>query len=61
MEPVNRSQSPISTAKPNAVSVETPRRQPSRRTTGVNSLVGGHACDRRVETVPAVTAICTAS
>ena len=33
--PVNRCQSPISTANPNAVSVETPRRQPSRVTTGV--------------------------
>ena len=38
MEPVNRCQSPISTARPNAVSVEIPRRQPSRTTTGVNSL-----------------------
>ena len=38
MVPVNRCQSPISTARANAVSVETPRRQPSRRTTGVNSL-----------------------
>jgi hypothetical protein len=32
----SRDQSPISTANPNAVSVETPRRQPSRVTTGVN-------------------------
>ncbi len=36
--PVKRCQSPISTASANAVSVETPRRQLSRRTTGVNSL-----------------------
>ena len=33
--PVNRCQSPISTASPNPVNVEMPRRQPSRRTTGV--------------------------
>ena len=35
--PVNRCQSPISTASANPVSVLTPRRQPSRRTSGVNS------------------------
>ena len=35
--PVNRCQSPISTANANAVSTETPRRHASRRTTGVNS------------------------
>ncbi|HET7326394.1 MAG TPA: hypothetical protein VFJ14_03830 [Nocardioidaceae bacterium] len=34
---MNRLQSPISTASANAVSVEMPRRQPSRRTIGVNS------------------------
>jgi hypothetical protein len=33
--PVSRCQSPISTASPNAVSVEIPRTQPSRFTTGV--------------------------
>ena len=38
MLPVNRCQSPTSTASANPVSVPTPRRQPSRRTTGVNSL-----------------------
>ena len=38
MAPVKRCQSPISTANPNAVNVDTPRRQPSRRTTAVYSL-----------------------
>ena len=33
--PVRRCQSPISTANPNAVSVDTPRRHPSRVTTAV--------------------------
>ena len=51
--PVNRCQSPISTASANPVSVETPRRQPSRRTTGVNSLSAAICGDRRVEPVPA--------
>ena len=37
--PVNRCQSPISTASPNPVRVDTPRRQHNRRTTGVNSLL----------------------
>jgi len=54
--PVNRSQSPISTASPNAVNVEMPRGQPNRVTTGVNSLSAaisakraplGHAARRR--------------
>jgi hypothetical protein len=36
--PVNRCQSPISTARANAVNVEMPRRQPKRCTMGVNSL-----------------------
>ena len=53
MLPVNRSQSPISTASANPVRVQTPRRHPSRRTTAVNSLVRGHRGDRRVEPVPA--------
>ncbi len=35
--PVNRSQSPTSTANASPVRVPIPRRQPSRRTTGVNS------------------------
>lgn len=35
--PVNRCQSPTSTASANPVRVLTPRRQPRRRTTGVNS------------------------
>ena len=35
--PVNRFQSPISTANANAVNVPTPRRQDNLRTTGVNS------------------------
>ena len=52
--PVNRCQSPISTANPNAVSVATPRMQPSRCTTGVNSLVGGHRGDRLIETIAAI-------
>ena len=38
VRPVNRCQSPISTASPNAVNVATPRMQPNRCTTGVNSL-----------------------
>ena len=38
LEPVNRCQSPISTANPNPVRVDTPRRQHNRRTTGVYSL-----------------------
>jgi hypothetical protein len=37
LEPVNRSQSPISTARANAVSVDTPRRHCSRVTTGAHS------------------------
>ena len=37
LRPVSRFQSPISTASPNAVNVDTPRRQPSRCTTSVNS------------------------
>lgn len=36
--PVNRPQSPISTARAKPVRVEIPRRHPSRCTTGVNSL-----------------------
>lgn len=35
---VNRFQSPSSTASASAVRLVTPRRQPSRRTIGVNSL-----------------------
>ncbi len=53
MAPVNRCQSPISTASPNPVRVDTPRRQHNRRTTGVNSLFGGHLGDRPVQPVPA--------
>ena len=34
--PLNLVQSPTSTASANPVNVETPRRQPSRRTTGVH-------------------------
>lgn len=37
VRPVNRCQSPISTANANAVNVPMPRRHPSRLTTGVNS------------------------
>lgn len=37
--PVNLSQSPVSTANPNAVTVEMPRRQLSRRTVPAYSLV----------------------
>ena len=56
--PVNRVQSPISTASANPVRVEIPRRQPSRRTTGVNSLsaaISAIAASRRSRR--AVTAI----
>jgi len=35
LDPLNRVQSPISVANPNPVKMEMPRRQPSRRTTGV--------------------------
>ena len=52
--PVRRCQSPISTANPNAVNVETPRMHPSRVTTGVNTRIGGHLGDRVIETVTAV-------
>jgi len=34
--PLSRPQSPISAANPNPVSVDTPRRQPNRVTTGVS-------------------------
>ncbi|MDQ0766982.1 hypothetical protein QF027_009617 [Streptomyces canus] len=37
MAPVNRCQSPTSTARPKAVSVLTPRKHPSRPTTGANA------------------------
>ena len=59
--PVNRCQSPISTASANPVSVETPRRQPSRRTTGVNSLsaaisvIAASSRSRRALTVSTVS------
>ena len=43
LAPVNRDQSPISTARANPVSVEMPRRQHSRRVTGVNSLSAASA------------------
>ena len=49
--PVNRCQSPISTASANPVKVATPRRQPSRRTTAVYSRVRGGRDDLLVETV----------
>jgi hypothetical protein len=35
--PLRRCQSPISTANPNAINVEIPRRHPNRVTTGVNT------------------------
>jgi len=38
LAPVNRSQSPISTASANAVRVEIPRRHANLCTTGANSL-----------------------
>ena len=38
LAPLNLVQSPISTANANPVKVEIPRRQPSRRVIGVNSL-----------------------
>ena len=52
VDPVNRCQSPISTASPNAVSVEIPRRQPSRCTTAVNSLSAAIASIACIEPVP---------
>jgi hypothetical protein len=53
LEPANRCQSPISTASPNAVSVEIPRRQLNRSTTGGELAVRGYRLDRCVEAVPA--------
>ena len=50
--PVNRCQSPISTASANPVRVLTPRRQPSRCTIGVNSLSAAIAAIACVESVP---------
>lgn len=44
--PVNLLQSPISTANPNPVSVEMPRRQPSLRTTSVYRLLAAKAAIR---------------
>jgi hypothetical protein len=41
--PVNRCQSPISTASPNPVSTPTPRRQPSRATTGAQGGVAANS------------------
>ena len=41
--PVKRCQSPISTASPNAVSVDTPRRHAERWTTAVSSLAVARA------------------
>jgi len=38
VDPVNRVQSPISTANPNPVRTEIPRRHPSRRVTAVKLL-----------------------
>jgi hypothetical protein len=49
--PVNRCQSPISTASANPVTVLIPRRQPRRRTTGGEFGVGGHLLDRLVKPV----------
>jgi hypothetical protein len=51
--PSRRCQSPISTANPNAVNVDTPRRHPSRVTTGGEHAVAGHHGDRGVEPVAA--------
>jgi hypothetical protein len=51
--PSRRCQSPISTANPNAVNVDTPRRHPSRVTTGVNMLSPAIHGDRGVEPVAA--------
>ena len=54
VDPVNRCQSPTSTASPNPVNVEIPRRQQTRSTTAVNLAVGGHRGDRGIEAVTAV-------
>ena len=43
LAPVNRSQSPISTARANPVKVAMPRRHASRRITAVNSLSSASA------------------
>jgi hypothetical protein len=43
LRPLNRCQSPISTANPNAVNIATPRTQYSRRTTGVKLLAAAMA------------------
>ena len=52
--PVSRSQSPISAANPNAVSVETPRRQPSRVHHRGEYRIGGHRLDRAVQPIAAI-------
>jgi hypothetical protein len=43
--PVNRCQSPISTARPNPVSVAPPRQQPNRATTGAPGRLRRHGQD----------------
>jgi hypothetical protein len=50
--PVNRCQSPISTASANPVRVDTPRRQPSLVTIGVNRVCC-HGGDDPIKSVPA--------
>ena len=52
LAPLNRVQSPISTANANPVRVEIPRRQPSRRTIGGELAVGGHRGDLGIQPVP---------
>ncbi len=52
--PVRRCQSPISTASPKAVSVEMPRMQPSRLTTGVKIESAAIFRDRAIQPLPAI-------
>jgi hypothetical protein len=52
--PLRRCQSPISTANPNAVNVETPRRHPSWVTTGVNTQSAAIFDDRFIAAITAV-------
>ena len=47
MRPVNRCQSPISTASPNAVSVDNPRKHPSRVHHRGELAVGGQLARSR--------------
>ena len=54
LEPVNRCQSPISTANPNPVNVAMPRRQPKPVHQVGELAVLGHLDDRLIQPVPAL-------